>query len=168
MERRKWNRIVAWMFSMGFRYGVIGLVVTDTRSAPAEVAVDTSVEQRLLVEQFIPDKAITVARERWLVDAEQEKFNELLRAKDQVLRAAETHAPGNAVELPRMRQARDKIASERHALIATLAHQGRTLTAEVRVHREVVTGIATSPDPWKQKALQRSTDSERREALTST
>jgi tetratricopeptide (TPR) repeat protein len=35
----------------------------------------------------------------------------------------------------------------------------------VRAYREVVTGIATSPDPRKQKALQRFADGEQREAL---
>jgi hypothetical protein len=35
----------------------------------------------------------------------------------------------------------------------------------VRTYREVCTGIATSPDPRKQQALQRFADGEQREAL---
>jgi hypothetical protein len=145
--------------------GVIGLAATGTAAQPVTAGVDLNAKQRSLIEQLTADKAITVARERRIADADQEALYQQLKAKDRELRVAEAKAAGHAAELARVRKARDQIARERQALVTALTERDRTLAAEVRAYREVVTGIAMSPDPRKQKALQRFADGEQREAL---
>jgi hypothetical protein len=106
-----------------------------------------------------------IARQRQLADAGQEELSQKLQVRDRELQAAEARASGNAAELARVRKARDQIATQRQELVAALAERDQTLAAELRAYREVVTGIATSPDPRKRRALQRFADGEQREAL---
>ena len=134
--------------------GLIAMVATGL-AAPSAAGVDLNAEQRALIAQLTADKAITIARERKLAEADQEKLYEQLKVKDQALRVAGRRAAGNASKLAELRRSRGRIATERQALVAALADRNRTLAAKVRAYREVVTGIATSPEPQKQKALRR-------------
>jgi tetratricopeptide (TPR) repeat protein len=158
------NRISVRILIAALIGGVLGLTAA-AQPAPVAVGIDLNAEQRVLIAQLTADKAITVARERRIAEADQEKLYEQLKVKDQALRVAKRQAAGNAAELAEVRKARGQIARERQALVAALADRDRTLAAEVRAYREVVTGIATSPDPRKQQALQRFADGEQREAL---
>ena len=107
-----------------------------------------------------------MARERRLAADDQGALYKQLEAKDRALRAAELRVAGNAAELARVRVERDRIARQQQDVVATLTRRDRTLAAEVTAYREVVTGIAMSPDPRKLKALRRFADGEQREALS--
>jgi len=92
--------------------GAIGSTAV-AQPAPVVAAVDLNAEQRALVAQLTADKAITVARERGIAAADQQKLYEQLNVKDQALREAERWAAGNASKLAEVRKARDRIAKER-------------------------------------------------------
>jgi hypothetical protein len=162
MASRTWNRVVARALLLCVLCAAIGLPAHAVKAAPA---VDLNADQRALIEQLTADKALAVARERRIAADEQETLNRELDAQDRKLRAAEARASGNAAELAQVRKERDRIARQRQELVAALAERDRTLAAEVRAYREIVTGLATSPDPRKRKALQRFADGEQREAL---
>jgi hypothetical protein len=162
MASRTWNRVVARTLLLGVLCAAIGLPASAVMAAPA---VDLNADQRALIEQLTADKALAVARERRIAADEQEALNRELDAQDRKLRAADARASGNAAGLARVRKERDRIARQRQELVAALAERDRTLAAEVRAYREIVTGLATSPDPRKLKALQRFADGEQREAL---
>jgi tetratricopeptide (TPR) repeat protein len=132
---------------------------------PAVIQVDLNADQRSLVIQLTAERAVTLIREHRRADEAQERFYERLAAKDQALRVSQVHAAGNAAELARVRKARDEIARQREALIAAVEQRDRTLAAELSAYREEVTKLASSPDPQKQKALQRFADGEQHEAL---
>jgi hypothetical protein len=149
----------------GVLCGPLGGTTPEASAGPASVGADLNAEQRALIEQLTADKAIAIARERRLVEADEEKLYDELQAKDRAQRVAERHASGNAAELARIRRIRDQIAAERQALVIALGQRDQALAAEVRAYREAITEIATSPDPRKQKALQRFAEGEQREAL---
>jgi hypothetical protein len=150
---------------VGFLGGAICWLATDATANPGMASVDLNADQRSLVAQLTAERAITLANERRLADAAQDELYKQLAAKDRAQRAAEARAAGNAAELARVRKARDEIAQQRQELVAALTQRDQTLAAEVRAYREEVTKIASSPDPQKQKALQRFADGEQREAL---
>lgn len=139
--------------------------LSAARAAPPITGGDFNVEQRLLIAQLTADKAIMVARERRMAAADQEKVYEQLKIKDRALRAAERRATGNAAKLAELRKAREQVARERQVLVAALVDRDRTLAVELRMYREMITGVATSLERRKQQALQRFADGEQREAL---
>jgi len=165
MERSVWKRVVVRMVVVGFVCGAMGWAAAQPIAGRAAAGMDVEAERRFLIDQLTADKAITLATARRIADAKQEELHRQLQARDRALRAAEARAAGNAAELVRIRKARDQIDAERQALVTALDNRGRTLAAEVRAYREAVTGIANSPDPRKQAALQRFADGEQREAL---
>ncbi|HEX3475849.1 MAG TPA: hypothetical protein VHT91_12575 [Kofleriaceae bacterium] len=165
MDRSAWNEIVVRMVVVGLVCAAMGRAAAQPTAGRAVAGVDSDAERRFLIDQLTADKAITLATARRIADAKQEELHRQLQARDRALRAAEGRASGNAAELARVRKAREQIAAERQALVAALADRDRTLGAEVRAYREAVTGIANSPDPRKQAALQRFADGEQREAL---
>src|SRR5689334_17068767 len=110
------SRISARIRIAALLCGVIGLTATAL-AAPSAASVDLNAEQRDLVAQLTVDKAITVARERRIAEADQEKLYKQLKVKDHALRVAERRAAGNAAKLAEVRRARDQIASERQALV---------------------------------------------------
>jgi tetratricopeptide (TPR) repeat protein len=165
MERSAWNWVVVRVVVVGIVCGAMGWAAAQPIAGRAAAGVDVDAERRFLIDQLTADKAITLATARRIADAKQEELHRKLQARDRALRAAEVRASGNAAELARIRKARDQIAAERQALVTALADRDRTLAAEVRAYREAVTGIANSPDPRTQAALQRFADGEQREAL---
>jgi hypothetical protein len=146
---------------VGAVLGAMGTAPVAVAAPPATAAV-ADAESRLLVEQLVADKAITVARERRLAEADEEELLAALATKDQALRAAEAEAVGREAELSRVRKARDRIASERRVLVDALAERDLALAAEIGAYREAVSEIAASPDPRKRAALQRFADGEQR------
>ena len=106
-----------------------------------------------------------VTNERGIAAEERMALNKRLDEQDRVLQAAEAKAAANAVMLEQVRGERDGIAKQRQELVAALAERDRALAAEVRAYREIVTGIATSSDPLKQKALQRFADGDQRKVV---
>jgi hypothetical protein len=155
-----WSR--AWVLAVGILGGVMGWPVPEALAGPPG---DLDAESRRLIERLTADKALAIARERRLAASAQEARYRQLEDMDRALRAAEARAAGNAAELARVSRERDGIARQWQEINATLAHQDRTLAAQMAVYREAVTGIAMSPDPRKLKALQRFADGEQREAL---
>ena len=137
----------------------------DARADSGAATPDLEADRRAIVVRLTAERAITLASARGLADAAQDELYRQLEVKDRALRAALSRAAGNAAELARVRQARDEIARQRQALVTALAQRDQMLAAEVRAYREEVTKIAASPDPEKQKALQRFADGEQAEAL---
>src|SRR5258708_1117080 len=162
MRRGTRNRVVVRVVLVGLLCAAVGLAAM---AAPASAGTDLNAEQRALVEQLTADQATAVPRARRVAPAHQPEPDDKLQVQGKGLRTAGARAAGNVAELVRLRKTRDQIATERQALIAALAQRDQALAAEVRAYREVVTGIATSPDPRKQRALQRFADGEQREAL---
>jgi tetratricopeptide (TPR) repeat protein len=155
-----WSKIVARAFVQGV------LCVVMVLSAPAVAApADLDTDQRALIDKLTADRALAVANERRIAADEQAALNDGLEAQDRAMRAAASKAAGDAAKLAQLRKQRDGIARQRRELVAALAERDQVLAAEVRAYREVVTGIARSPDPRKRKALQRFADGEEREAL---
>lgn len=66
-------------------------LTASAQPAPSARSVDPNAEQRAraLLAQLTADKAITVARERRIAEADREKLYEQLKVKDQALRLAE-------------------------------------------------------------------------------
>ncbi len=164
MIHERLRRCVGQMLLAAMLCGAAVPAPSVAHAQPA-AAEDLNAEQRSLIEQLTADKAMSVARERRLADEAQERLYAVLATKDRALRAAEVRAKGRAAELARLRRERDGITRQREQLIAALTDRDRTLEAEVRAYRETVTGLALSPDPRKQAALQRFADGEQAEAL---
>src|SRR5262249_35446745 len=162
MANGTWTRGVARALAMGVMCSVLGVAAPAARAAPEP---DLNVEMRAVVAKLTADKALAVANAHTIAAIEQEALNRQLEEKDRKLRDAEARAAGNKAEVARIRKDRDAIAQERKKLVDALADRDRTLAAEVRAYREEVTKLAASPDPRKQKALQRFADGERLSAV---
>ena len=74
------NRISAQILMAVLLCGVIGRPAT-AQPGPIAASVDLNAEQRALIAQLTADKAITVARERRIAEADQERLYEQLKAK---------------------------------------------------------------------------------------
>jgi tetratricopeptide (TPR) repeat protein len=158
MNSGTWNLV--------FRVGMVCAVLVRWPSAvAAQPSADLDSDRRAVVAKLTADRALTIASERQVAADEYARLNRALEGRDRALRAAVARSAGDAAKLQRIRHQRDEIARQRRELVAALAERDQTLAAEVRAYREVVTGIAASPDPRKQKALQRFADGEQREAL---
>jgi len=160
-----WGRVVARALLVGLLSGVLGGSASDAGADPGVATVDLNADARSLVARLLAERAITLANARGQADAAQDELYKQLNDKDRALRAAQAKAAGNAAALARARKDRDEIARQREELVAALARRDQTLAAEVRAYREEITRIASSPDPQKQKALQRFADGEQAEAL---
>ena len=119
----------------------IGVPADPAIASPDTTGAAASAERWRLVVELTAERALTLARERRLAERAQTELFDQLQAADRAARSAAARAAGNAAELARVRRARDTIARQRQALIDALAERDRTLAAEVRAYREVITGI---------------------------
>jgi len=159
-----WSRITMRALLVGLS-GALGWSASDASADPGVAMVDLNADVRSLIAQLMAERAITLANARGQADAAQDELYKRLNDKDRALRAAQAKAAGNAAALAKARKDRDEVARQREELVAALARRDQTLTAEVRAYREEITRIALSPDPQKQKALQRFADGEQVEGL---
>jgi Flp pilus assembly protein TadD len=160
-----WNRVVVRALLVGLLGGALVGAARDAHAAPSAEAVDLNADTRSLVAQLTAERALTLANARGQADAAQDELYKQLNDKDRALRAAQARAAHNAAALAQARKDRAELARQREDLVAALARRDQTLAAEVRAYREGITQLASSPDPQKQKALQRFADGEQVEAL---
>lgn len=160
-----WSRVVARALLVALLGGALGGSASDARADSGVATVDLNTDVRSLVAQLTAERAITLANARGQADAAQDELYKQLNDKDRALRSAQAKAAGNAAALALARKDRDEIARQREELVTALARRDQTLAAEVRAYREEITKIASSPDPRKQKALQRFADGQQAEAL---
>jgi hypothetical protein len=127
--------------------GVLFMMVRLTTAVVAQPSADLDPDRRAVVAKLTADRALAIANERRIAADEYARLNRRLEERDRALRATAARSAGDAAKLHRIRDQRDEIARQRRELVAALALRDATLAAEVRAYREVVTGIAASPDP---------------------
>ena len=136
------------------------MILWSAASALA-AAQDVSAPQRRIQDDLTTQRAVAIARERRLAD---ERELALLGALDD--RDAQLRKAVRAVQTGREAQAAtraqlDAVIAERGTLVDAIAKRDRAYAAEVAEFRRQVAGLAATPDPQLQQALQQFADGDR-------